>query len=251
MPYPPAKESPTPERHAEPQNIMQKWTQLGLAPLPDSDRALSLHQSKDDFVIRISGSGEELMSTRRHDSEDALGRLPFSEIENPRDASILIGGLGMGFTLAAALGCAGPEAQITVAELLPQVVEWNRGPLGERSGRPLDDPRTILHIGDVADLLRKQVSAYDIIALDIDNGPEGLTSQRNDWLYSHAGIASTTDALRPGGVIGYWSATPDRIFSERIARTGAGIVERSVHAHGNKGIRHTIWLVSPARGGTA
>ncbi|MDG1960362.1 MAG: hypothetical protein P8K76_07950 [Candidatus Binatia bacterium] len=224
---------------------MQKWTQLGLAPLPDSDRALSLHQNEDDFVIRITGSGEELMSTRRHGSEDALGRLPFDEIKNSQEASVLIGGLGMGFTLAAALDTAGRGARITVAELLPQVIEWNRGPLGERSGRPLDDPRTILHAGDVTDLLRKKISAYDVIALDIDNGPEGLTSRGNDWLYSAAGISATTDALRPGGVIAYWAATSDRIFPERVARTGARIVERSVHAHGKKGIRHTIWLVSP------
>ena len=230
---------------------MQKWTQLGLAPIPNADKSLSLHQSKDDFVIRITGSGEELMSTRRHGSEDALGRLPFDEIENPKNASVLVGGLGMGFTLAAALGCAGPAAQVTVAELLPEVVQWNRGPLGERSGCPLDDPRTTLYAGDVTDLLRNTESAYDIIALDIDNGPEGLTADQNHWLYSNTGIATTCRALRPGGVIAYWSATPDKLFPERVTRSGARIIEKLVHAHGKKGVRHTIWLVTAAAKRTA
>ena len=222
---------------------MREWTQVGTAVVPGSETILTLHQSSHDFVIRLSGTGTELMSTRRRGSEEALGRMPFAQIPNPRNATVLIGGLGMGFTLAAALQAAGRDACVTVAELVPEVVEWNRGPLGEQSGSPLKDPRTRLHIGDVTSLLRERTSNYDIIALDIDNGPEGLTSAANDWLYSQPGIATTRRALRPGGVIAYWSATSDPRFAKRLRDTGGEIFEERVHAHGKKGTRHTIWMV--------
>lgn len=225
---------------------MREWTQVGTAVVPGSETILTLHQSSHDFVIRLSGTGTELMSTRRRGSEEALGRMPFAQIPNPRNATVLIGGLGMGFTLAAALQAAGRDACVTVAELVPEVVEWNRGPLGEQSGSPLKDPRTRLHIGDVTSLLRERKSNYDIIALDIDNGPEGLTSAENDWLYSQPGIATTRRALRPGGVIAYWSATSDPEFAKRLRDTGDEICEERVHAHGKKGTRHTIWMVKTA-----
>jgi spermidine synthase len=164
---------------------MRHWTQLGEAPIPGTNRSLTLHQGKDDFFIRISGGGE-LMSTRKHDSEDALGRLPCLRLRQPETASVLIGGLGMGFTLAAALKVLGPRAEVTVAELIPEVVEWNRGPLGERSGRPLDDPRTRVHVGDVVKLLKGKCSEFDVIALDVDNGPEGLTQFLVEEIIVHA-----------------------------------------------------------------
>jgi spermidine synthase len=222
---------------------MREWTLVGTAVVPGSETTLTLHQSSHDFVIRLAGSGTELMSTRRRGSEEALGRLPFAHIPNPENAKVLIGGLGMGFTLAAALHAAGRDACVTVAELVPEVVEWNRGPLGDKSGSPLKDPRIRLHIGDVTSLLRERTSNYDIIALDIDNGPEGLTSAENDWLYSQPGIATTRRALRPGGVIAYWSATSDPRFAKRLRDTGDKIFEERVHAHGKKGTRHTIWMV--------
>ena len=224
---------------------MQEWTLIGTASLPGTAESLSLYRSGDDFVIRLSGSGTELMSTRRHGSEDALGRLPFTQIANQRDATVLIGGLGMGFTVAAALESAGPNARIIVAELLPEVVDWNHGPLGQKSGRPLDDPRTTLHLGDVSELLKQATGRYDIIALDTDNGPEGLVAGKNDWLYSASGIAATMRALQPDGVIAYWSATSDPAFIKRLRRAGAKVFEKRVHAHGTKGTRHTIWLASP------
>lgn len=222
---------------------MRHWTQLGEAPIPGSDKNLLLFRGKDDFSIRISG-GFELMSTRKHNSEDALGSLPCKRLKVPRAARVLIGGLGMGFTLAAVLREVGPKAEVTVAELIPEVVEWNRGPLGEYSGKPLDDPRTQIYIGDVAKLLRKTSGHFDVIALDVDNGPEGLTKSANDWLYSMSGIAAAQSALSPSGILAYWSADPDSSFHDRLRCCGFMVEEVSVFAHGKKGTRHTIWLAS-------
>jgi len=222
---------------------MRHWTQLGEAPIPGSDKTLLLFKGKDDFSIKISG-GYELMSTRKHASEDALGSLPCKRFKQTDTARVLIGGLGMGFTLAAVLKEVGPGAEITVAELIPEVVEWNRGPLGDFSGRPLDDTRTRVHIGDVAKLLRGSRGCFDVIVLDVDNGPEGLTNRANDWLYSMSGIAAAQDALSPTGILAYWSADPDPAFHDRLRCSGFLVEEVTVFAHGNKGTRHTIWLAS-------
>lgn len=220
---------------------MRHWTELGEAHIPDTDQSLSLFQDKDDFFIKLSGGGE-LMSTRKHGSEDALGSLPCKRLKKPEKARVLIGGLGMGFTLAAVLKEVGPKAEVTVAELIPEVVEWNRGPLGERSGYPLNDPRTRVHVGDVAKLLRKSGGCFDVIALDVDNGPAGLTKSTNDWLYTMRGIAAAKDALAPNGILSYWSAGPDSAFHDRLRQCGFIVEEITVHAHGNKGARHKIWL---------
>lgn len=222
---------------------MRHWTQLGEAPIPGTDKSLLLYRGKDDFSIKISG-GFELMSTRKHASEDALGSLPCKRLKQVESARVLIGGLGMGFTLAAVLGEVGAKAEVTVAELIPEVVDWNRGPLGEFSGKPLDDPRTRVHIGDVARLLRRSHCCFDVIALDVDNGPEGLTQRTNDWLYSVSGIAAAQQALRPSGVLAYWSADPDPGFHDLLRCCGLVVEEVSVFAHGNKGTRHTIWMAS-------
>ena len=194
-----------------------------------------------DFHIIISG-GLELMNTRKHASEDALGRLPCEKLSETASARVLIGGLGMGFTLAAVLNAVGAQAEVTVAELIPEVVEWNRGELGERSGRPLDDPRTRVYVGDVAELLRAADVAYDVIVLDVDNGPEGLSKQGNDWLYSERGITAARKALNSTGLVGYWSAAADNAFRQRLQRCNFRVEEIQVYAHGNKGARHTLWL---------
>jgi len=222
---------------------MRHWTLLGEAPIPGTGQTLSLYQGKDDFFIKISGGGE-LMNTRKHGSEDALGSLPCKRLRHPEAARVLIGGLGMGFTLAAALRVVGPGAEVTVAELIPEVVDWNRGPLGERSGRPLNDPRTQVHVGDVVKLLRRKNACFDVIALDVDNGPEGLTTSTNDWLYSEPGIIAAQNALVPGGILAYWSAGQDQAFHDRLRRCGFMVEEIMVYAHGRKGARHTIWLAS-------
>jgi len=128
------------------------------------------------------------------------------------------------------------------AQLIPEVVEWHRGPLGERSGYPLEDPRAKVHIGDVAELLKSRRCCYDVIALDVDNGPEGLSQSVNDWLYSMQGILAAQQALTPGGVLAYWSARSDQAFHDRLRRCGFLVEEVTVFAHGTKGVRHTIWL---------
>ena len=223
---------------------MKHWTFLGEAAIPGSKQFLHLYKGKDDYFIKTSAGGCELMSTRKHASEDALGTLPCRRLKNAEAARVLIGGLGMGFTLAAALKAVGPRAEVTVAELVPGVIDWNRDVLGGHSGHPLDDPRTKVHLGDVAKLLRRQRAYYDVISLDVDNGPEGLTQSSNDWLYSTPGIVAAQEALAPGGIIAYWSAAPDQAFHDRLRRCGFLVEEVPVFAYGNKGTRHIIWLAS-------
>ena len=222
---------------------MRHWDLLGEAAIPDTGQSLFLYQGKDDFFIRLTG-GYELMNSRKHGSEDALGTLPCQRLKQPGSARVLIGGLGMGFTLAAALKAIGADAMVTVAELIPAVVEWNRGPLGDRSGRPLEDARTRVYIGDVAELLQEKKAGFDVIALDVDNGPESMTRKANDWIYSMSGITAAGEALKPGGVLAYWSAGPDREFRDRLEHCGFAVEETGVRAHGKKGTRHIIWLAT-------
>ncbi|NNE05026.1 MAG: hypothetical protein HKO64_05245 [Xanthomonadales bacterium] len=224
---------------------MKPVEHLGSARIPGTSDTLDLYLDRDDFVIKLQGR-YELMNSRKHGSEDALGQLPCRRLSNRADARVLIGGLGMGFTLAAALKEVGASARVTVAELIPEVVAWNRGPLGEASAYPLQDPRTRVYIGDVGELLRASTRTFDVIALDVDNGPEGLTKRANDWLYSLDGIVAAREALKPAGILAYWSATPDRAFGARLRRCGFQVEEVRVHAHGKKGTRHTIWLAEIA-----
>lgn len=182
------------------------------------------------------------MSTRKHASEDALGTMPCEMLTDAKSASVLIGGLGMGFTLAAVLSATGEKANVVVAELVPEVVEWNKGQLGIYSGHPLKDSRSTIYLGDVSDLLRSGEQQYDVIALDVDNGPEALSSSGNDWLYSVEGITSARDSLNEGGVLAYWSATPDQRFAKLLRECGLWVSEKSIYAHGTKGTKHTIWL---------
>ena len=224
-------------------NHKLKRTLLGEAVIPGSNSVLKLYQGKDDCNIVISGKGE-LMSTRKHASEDALGTLPCRMLKQTDAASVLIGGLGMGFTLAAVLAATGSKSRVVVAELVPEVVEWNRGPLGSYSGHPLTDTRTTVYHGDVSDLLRNREQRYDVIALDVYNGPEGLSSGNNDWLYSPEGIGCASECLNPDGVLAYWSATPDHHFARRLRKCGLRVLEKSIFAHGSKGTKHTIWLAT-------
>lgn len=220
-----------------------KRTLLGHAEIPGSDSVLKLYQGKDDCTIVISGKGE-LMSTRKHASEDALGTLPCEMLKQADAVNVLIGGLGMGFTLAAVLAATGSKSRVVVAELVAEVIEWNKGPLGSYSGHPLTDPRTTVYHGDVCDLLRGAEHRYDVIALDVDNGPEGLSTSSNNWLYSSEGIGCARDRLSPEGVLAYWSATPDLRFPRQLRKCGLQVAEKSVFAHGNKGTKHTIWLAN-------
>ena len=167
---------------------MNKWSLLGSATIPNDGGELKLSQRGDEFSIRLSGIRGELMNSRVHGSEEALATIGCSRLKSAGSAQVLVGGMGMGFTLAAALQSVSATARVTVAELIPEVIEWNHGPLGDCADRPLDDARSRVFVGDVAELLEKSESEYDAILLDVDNGPEGLTQTENQWLYSEAGF---------------------------------------------------------------
>ncbi|EWH03748.1 hypothetical protein [Halomonas sp. BC04] len=222
---------------------MAKFEVIGTASIPGKGSELRLLQRNDEFSIRIAGSPGELMNTRLHGSEDALAELACERIADRTGIRVLIGGLGMGFTLAAALRSLPDSAEVVVAELVPGVVDWNRGPLGAAAGYPLNDPRAVVSLGDVGELLRREPGGFDAIMLDVDNGPEGLTRKENDWLYSPQGLAAAQEALRPDGVLAIWSAGQDPAFTERLRRIGLLVEEVTVRAHRpGKGAKHRIWL---------
>lgn len=220
---------------------MIPWVLLDSAQVPGDGGELRLYQRGEEFSIRIMGHGE-LMNSRVHGSEDALAELTCARLADGIKPRLLIGGLGMGFTLAAALKHISDQAQVVVAELLPAVVAWNRGPLGEQAGHPLKDPRVTVREGDVARILKAEQQAYDAILLDVDNGPEGLTRRANDWLYSFDGLSAAYEALRPQGVLAVWSAGPAQDFLQRLRKVGFEVDEKRVRAHGSKGSRHVIWF---------
>jgi spermidine synthase len=219
---------------------MKRVTLLDTAAIPGGGE-LGLYEHGDDLVIKVMG-GQDLMSTRTHGSADALADLTCPGVAKRERARVLIGGLGVGFTLAAALSHLGPDAEVVVAELVPGVVEWNRGALGEHAGHPLRDERVTVEEVDVSLILRASGRAFDAILLDVDNGPEGLTRRGNDWLYSKAGLNVSFRALRPRGVLGVWSAGTDRAFTKRLGQAGFEVEEVPVRAHGGKGARHLIWV---------
>ncbi|GAB2803207.1 spermidine synthase [Halomonas shantousis] len=222
---------------------MAKFELIGTATIPGQGSELRLLQRNDEFSIKIAGKTGELMNSRLHGSEDALAELACEAVKDRSQARVLIGGLGMGFTLAAALKSLGADAEVVVAELVPEVVEWNRGPLGMASGYPLNDARTTVRVDDVGALLRSETQAFDAIMLDVDNGPEGLTRKENDWIYSPRGLEAAQKALRPDGMLAFWSAGRDPAFTERLRRVGFSVEEREVRAHRpGKGARHMIWL---------
>jgi len=220
---------------------MKPWELLDTTTVPGEASDLRLYRRDQEYSIRTGNI--ELMNSRVHGSEDALAELACQRISDRPQTQVLIGGLGMGYTLAAALRQLGPEAKVTVAELVPAVVTWNRGPLAALAGHPLDDPRVAVHEGDVGQLIRAQHNCYDVILLDVDNGPEGLTRKENNTLYSPAGLNAAAAALHPGGIFGVWSISPDQAFTKRLQRGGFTVEEKRVRARGSHGGgRHMIWL---------
>ncbi len=217
---------------------------LGTAEVPGGDE-LRLYRRGDDFIIAIDRN--ELMSSRMSGSEEALATMTCERLRSPKAASLLIGGYGMGFTLRAALGVLGPDAKISVAELVPGIIEWARGPMAELAAGCLDDPRVELVLGDVSKAIGAAARRYDAILLDVDNGPDGLTREANEGLYSAAGLATAKAALRPGGILAIWSAAPDARFTRRLSAAGFQVEEVGVRARSNgKGPRHVIWFARAA-----
>ncbi len=228
---------------------MIPWSQLDTAHVPGGGE-LRLMRRGAEFSIMLGGN--ELMNSRRSGSEQALATVACERIRGRAKAQILIGGLGMGFTLRAALGVLGADARIIVAELVPAVVTWARGPMAEVFGDSLTDPRVAIREADVGEMIRSARSSYDAILLDVDNGPDGLSRPSNDRLYDLAGLSAAGASLRPGGVLAVWSSKPDMKFAARLRKAGFAVDEVRLRAGG---ARHVIWVAStpakpiPGRGG--
>lgn len=225
---------------------MKPWEQLGRAAMPDGSE---MRLARRDTELVIFVDGKILMSSRMHGSEEHLAALGCRQLGAAGAPHVLVGGLGMGFTLRATLDLLPPEATVTVAELVPAVVEWNRGPLAPLGGRPLDDARVRIEPGDVGAVLRAHRDTYDAILLDVDNGPSAFTTGANDGLYDNAGVAAAFAALKPGGALAVWSAWEDRKFEQRMRFHGFTVEMQRVRARLKKGgPRHTIFLgVKPRR----
>ena len=222
---------------------MRPWTLLGTATVPGEGAPLRLMQRGDEFVI-MAGTNP-LMNSRMSGSEEDLATLSWERIAGRRSPHILIGGLGMGFTLRAALAAMPADVRITVAEIVPEIVAWAKGPLAHIFNGCLDDPRVTIDVADVGRVIAAHKASYDAILLDVDNGPEGLSRDGNDRLYSLSGLSKARAALKPGGVLAVWSAQPDAKFTKRLNETGFRVEEIGVRErHGRKGARHTIWMAT-------
>jgi spermidine synthase len=222
------------------------WEVIDRAEVPEYEGEVILLKRGTEFWIRTAGT--VLMNSRLHGSEIALAELTYSRIKRKSGLRILIGGLGMGYTLAAALEQSEPDTLITVSELIPAVVRWNREQLGLLAGMPLDDPRVSVEEEDVAETIRKRKSAWDAILLDVDNGPYGLTRKANDRLYGRSGLKTFFSALRPEGILAIWSSKADDAFTRRLKQCGFQTQTVTVRARkSGKGSRHTIWLAEKPR----
>ncbi len=204
---------------------------------------LRLFRRGTDFMIVLDRN--ELMNSRMSGSEEALAVMSCARLTGRAAPHLLIGGYGMGFTLRAALAALGPDARVTVAELVPKIIAWARGPMADLAAGCLDDTRVTIFDGDVATEIGAASQAYDAILLDVDNGPDGLTRNANDRLYSMRGLAAAKAALKPGGVLAIWSAAPDNLFARRLVDAGFSVEETAVRARSNgKGPRHIIWFAT-------
>jgi spermidine synthase len=215
---------------------------VGVAEVPGGP-PLRLFRRGADFMIVLDRN--ELMSTRMSGSEVALGTMTCDRLAGRAAPRLLIGGYGMGFTLRAVLGRLDRSAQVVVAELVPGIIEWARGPMAALTDGCLDDPRVTLDMGDVGEAIRGASGDYDAILLDVDNGPDGLTRPANNGIYAARGLAAARRALRPGGVLAIWSAAPDAVFARKLGQAGFAVDEVRVKARDNgKGASHVIWFAT-------
>jgi spermidine synthase len=219
---------------------MKAWELLGETQTPDGT-AMALTRRDQEYVILANGLS--LMSSRMHGSEEALASLACRDLRKLERPSVLVGGLGMGFTLRATLDLLPVDATVVVAELVAAVVDWNRGPLAPLAGHPLEDRRVAVEIGDVADTLRSSTGRFDAVLLDVDNGPSAFTATRNAGLYDDRGLARARQALTTGGVLAVWSAREDRRFEQRLRYGGFTVEVVRVRGRLKKGgPRHVIFL---------
>jgi len=221
---------------------MIPWTHLDTAQVPGG-AALRLMQRGEEFSIKLGSN--VLMNSQLTSTEQALATMACDKIRTRAGAKVLIGGLGMGFTLRAALTVLGSDARIVVAELVPKVVAWARGPMAALFGGSLTDPRVTIEEQDVVDLIATARGGYDAILLDVDNGPNGIVRKANDRLYDVNGLAAAHKALRPGGVLAVWSSAPDTKFTGRLRKSGFDVTENAVRAKGPQGrAQHFIWIAT-------
>ena len=222
---------------------MIPWLQIDTARVPGADVELRLMRRGDEFSMKLGQN--ELMNSRLSGSEEALATLACRRLEAVKAPHLLIGGLGMGFTLRAALAVLGPEARILVAELVPAVIAWAKGPMADIFGGSLTDPRASIREADVVEVIQSHASAFDAILLDVDNGPEGLIRRANDALYDLKGLKAIHRALRPKGVLAVWSSGPNASFSKRLRDAGFAVNEVAVRATTKRsGARHVIWFAT-------
>jgi spermidine synthase len=220
---------------------MNPWQTLETAAAPDG-KPVELRRRGHEFLIRADGL--DLMSSDDNGSSKALASLGLAALGRPA-TRVLVGGLGMGFTLRAALDLVGPSTQVEVAELVAAVAEWNAGPLGDVAGRPLDDPRASVYVGDVRDRMTAKAGPWDAILLDVDNGPDALAHAGNDRIYDASGLGRAHAALRPGGVLAVWSFSDDPAFTKRCRRAGfTTTVERVSASRRGRGRYHFIWVAT-------
>jgi spermidine synthase len=226
---------------------MIPWVHIDTARVPGADVELRLMRRGDEFSMMLGQN--ELMNSRLSGSEEALATLACRQIADVKRPHLLIGGLGMGFTLRAALAVLGPEARITVAELVPAVIAWARGPMAGIFGDSLRDSRASIREADVIEVIRSRPAAFDAILLDVDNGPEGLIRKANDALYNLKGLQAIGKALRPGGVLAVWSSGSNPAFTRRLRDAGFDVKEVAVRATTRRsGAHHVIWYATKRAG---
>jgi spermidine synthase len=222
---------------------VKPWEHLGVATAPDGT-LLALNRRDTEYVI-LAG-GQLLMSNRKHGSEEALATLVCRRLGSADSPTVLVGGLGMGYTLRAALDLLPTSASVVVAEIVPEVVAWNRGPLGPLAGHPLDDPRVTVEVGDVLAVMRAHPGRFDAVLLDTDNGPEAFCLSRNAALYGEPGLVAARAALKFGGTLAVWSTGDDKKFLQRLRFSGFSAKAERVLARNEqrRGTRHTIFLAT-------
>ncbi|MBC8281873.1 MAG: hypothetical protein H8E48_13905 [Chloroflexi bacterium] len=223
---------------------MIPWKLLGTATTSKNGSELRLYQRDTEFSIKADS--QELMNSQVHGSEDALAKLACEKITNYPEVRVLVGGLGLGYTLRAALNELKSDAEVVVAEIVPDVLEWNQKFLGHLADNPLDDDRVKVKLDDVGQVIRSGRGDYNAIMLDVDNGPQAMFQEGNDWIYTNTGLQSSFDALRPKGVLSIWSTDPDPAFTKRLTRTGFKAEEVKVRARGGRkgGGHYFVWVAT-------